>query len=508
MTQRPIKRALLSVFDKTNLLNLAQFLVDRGVEIYSTGGTAQTLTQAGITVISLEEYTGFPEILSGRVKSLHPRIHAGLLARQNNPSDLAQLQTHGIATIDLAVITLYPFAETITQTADYQTAIEMIDIGGCTLIRAAAKNHAFVTVIVDPDDYSSLKEEISQNNATSLQFRAHLAQKAFTQCALYDAQIADWMAKTSDPQNPLPPLRVLPLRKYATLRYGENPHQHAALYTHAQPSTRQIQGKPLSYNNIQDTDAAYRLINEFDKPAVAFIKHGNPCGVAQNDVLSNAYQDALACDSVSAYGGIMACNRVLTQDIATEIKKLFLEAIIVPDIDPQANQLLASRTALRILVAPLTRDPGLSLRTVRDGVLIQTPDTAPFETDKFRVVSEREPTPQEWNDLLFAFKVVRHIASNAIVFVKDQKTVGIGAGQMSRVDSVRLAVMKKSDPDLPCVMASDAFFPFSDGVLTAAKAGVTAIIQSGGSIRDQDVIKTADHHRLAMILTGSRHFRH
>jgi phosphoribosylaminoimidazolecarboxamide formyltransferase / IMP cyclohydrolase len=522
---RPIERALISVFDKTGLVPLAQALAARGVEILSTGGTARALADAGIAVTDVAAETRFPEMLDGRVKTLHPALHGGILARRDSPAHRAALAEHGIRTIDLVVANLYPFAATIARGAAWDECIENIDIGGPSLIRGAAKNHDFVTVLSAPGDYDDFLAELAaQDGATSLALRRRLAGAAYARTAAYDAAIAAWMAGQRGETFPAT-LTIGATRKQA-LRYGENPHQQAALYV-ADPARRgvatatQVQGKELSYNNLNDTDAAFELAAEFDAPAVAIIKHANPCGVGSGASLAEAYEKALACDPVSAFGGIVAVNRTLDGESAAAMAKLFLEVIIAPDASPEARAALAGKAALRLLLAggmPDPTAPGVTLRSLAGGYLLQTRDAGQVGAGALKIVTKRAPSAAEIADLLFAFRVAKHVKSNAIVFAKAGATVGIGAGQMSRVDSARIARWKAEDagkaaglaasPTIGSVVASDAFFPFADGLLACAEAGATAVIQPGGSKRDDEVIEAADAHGMAMVFTGMRHFRH
>jgi phosphoribosylaminoimidazolecarboxamide formyltransferase / IMP cyclohydrolase len=524
-TLRPIRRALLSVSDKTGLVELARSLSERGVELLSTGGSAQTLRQAGLSVKEVSDHTGFPEIMDGRVKTLHPKIHGGLLARRDLPEHAAAQQAHGIGDIDLLVVNLYPFEATVAKGADRDTIIENIDIGGPAMIRAAAKNHDFVAVIVDPADYEGLKKEIATHNgATCIDFRRRLARKAYARTASYDAAIARWMA--SDLGEPFPERMTLAGERQALLRYGENPHQRAAFYVtdRMRPglaTARQLQGKELSYNNLNDTDAAFELVAEFEAPAIAIIKHANPCGVACSGDLSRAYERALACDPVSAFGGIIAVNRPLDGGTAELIGKLFSEVIIAPAFTPEALAVLGAKKNLRLLETGGMPDPaaeGLAFKSLAGGFLAQDRDGARSAAADLKIVTKRAPDAREIADLLFAFTVAKHVKSNAIVYAKDGATVGIGAGQMSRVDSSRIAAWKSAEAAKAAgsseswakgsVVASDAFFPFADGLLAAADAGATAVIQPGGSMRDDEVIKAADDAGLAMVFTGTRHFRH
>jgi phosphoribosylaminoimidazolecarboxamide formyltransferase/IMP cyclohydrolase len=524
-TLRPIRRALLSVSDKKGLAELARSLSERGIELLSTGGSAQALRQAGLTVTDVSDHTGFPEIMDGRVKTLHPKIHGGLLARRDLSEHVAAQKTHGIADIDLLVVNLYPFEATVAKGADRDAIIENIDVGGPAMIRAAAKNHDFVTVIVDPADYEDLKKELATHDgAACLDFRRRLARKAFARTASYDAAIAAWMA--GDLGEPFPERMILAGERQSLLRYGENPHQRAAFYVADRKraglaTARQLQGKELSYNNLNDTDAAFELVAEFEAPTIAIIKHANPCGVASAADLAKAYERALACDPVSAFGGIIAANRPLDGKTAELIGKLFSEVIIAPAFSPEALAILAAKKNLRLLETGGIPDPaaeGLAFKSLAGGFLAQDRDGARTTAGDLKVVTKRAPTEREIADLLFAFTVAKHVKSNAIVYVKDGVTVGIGAGQMSRVDSSRIAAWKAAEAAKAAgasetwakgsVVASDAFFPFADGLLAAAEAGATAVIQPGGSVRDDDVIKAADETGLAMIFSGTRHFRH
>ncbi len=526
---RPIERALISVFDKTGLAPLAQALAVRGVEILSTGGTARALTDAGIKVTDVAAETRFPEMLDGRVKTLHPALHGGILARRDSAAHRAALQVHGIRTIDLVVSNLYPFAATIARGANspnyWDECIENIDIGGPSLIRGAAKNHDFVTVLTDPGDYEEFLAELAaQDGATTLALRRRLAGAAYARTAAYDAVIASWMAEQRG--ETFPATLTVGATRRQLLRYGENPHQEAALYVadagkRGVATAAQVQGKELSYNNLNDTDAAFELVAEFEAPAVAIIKHANPCGVATGATLVEAYAKALACDPVSAFGGIVAVNRTLDAASAAAMAKLFLEVIIAPEASEEASAALAGKSALRLLITggmPDATAPGVNLRSLTGGYLLQTRDVGRLGAGDLKVVSKRAPSAAEIADLLFAFRVSKHVKSNAIVFAKSGATVGIGAGQMSRVDSARIARWKAEEagraaglaetPTKGSVVASDAFFPFADGLLACAEAGATAVIQPGGSKRDDEVIAAADAHGIAMVFTGMRHFRH
>jgi phosphoribosylaminoimidazolecarboxamide formyltransferase/IMP cyclohydrolase len=532
MTTNPkVRRALISVSDKTGIAELATALANHGVELISTGGTARTLRDAGLTVLDVADVTGFPEMLDGRVKTLHPAVHGGLLGIRGNADHAAAMEAHGIRGIDLIAINLYPFEETIARGADFAEAVENIDIGGPAMIRAAAKNHDGVVVLTDPEDYAPVLAEMAANSgATLIETRKRLAAKAYARTAAYDAAIANWFAARLG--ETAPKHYTLPGTLRQTLRYGENPHQSAAFYVsplngRIRPgvaTASQIQGKELSYNNLNDTDAAYELVAEFDpaaSAAVVIVKHANPCGVAIADSPVEAYQRALRCDPVSAFGGIIALNRVLDADTARAISEIFTEVIIAPDATPEAQAVLAKKKNLRLLLAGGLPDPaeaGITLRTLAGGFLIQGRDNGSPDRVELTVVTERAPTEQEMADLKFAFRVCKHVKSNAIVFAKDGATAGIGAGQMSRVDSARIASWKGREAaeaaglaeplTTGSVAASDAFFPFPDGLLALADAGATAVIQPGGSMRDEDVIAAANDRGLAMVLTGMRHFRH
>lgn len=522
-----VKRALISVSDKTGLIDFAKALVERGVELLSTGGTAKTLADAGLPVTEVSEVTGFPEMMDGRVKTLHPKVHGGLLALRDNPDHVAAMDAHGIAGIDLLVVNLYPFEATVAAGADYATAIENIDIGGPAMIRAAAKNHAFVTTVVDVEDYPAVLAELDGNGgATTYSFRQHLSQVAYARTGAYDAAVSTWMAKATGEQTPR--RRVFAGTLAQKMRYGENPHQNAAFYTDgaARPgvaSARQVQGKELSYNNINDTDAAYELVAEFgsDRPACAIIKHANPCGVATGSTLLEAYRRAFDCDRTSAFGGIIALNHLLDGKTAEAISQIFTEVVIAPGADASAIEVFAAKKNLRLLLTDGLPDPsvpGLVAKQVSGGYLVQDKDTRIASASDMKVVTKRAPSESELADLAFAAKVAKHVKSNAIVYAKDGATVGVGAGQMSRVDSTRIAARKGEDmaevlglgtsPVVGSVVASDAFFPFPDGLLTAAEAGATAVVQPGGSMRDDEVIAAADEAGLAMVFTGLRHFRH
>ena len=525
---RRVSRALLSVSDKTGLVPFATALHERGVDLVSTGGTKKALADAGLPVRDVSELTGYPEMMDGRVKTLHPGVHGGLLAIRDNPEHLAAMDAHRIAPIDLLVVNLYPFEATVAAGKPYEDCIENIDIGGPAMIRAAAKNHDDVAVVVDVADFDRVLAEMAeQDGCTCLDLRRALAQKAYARTAAYDAAISSWLADQIG--EVAPPVRALGGTLAEAMRYGENPHQSGAFYRSPESrpgvaTARQLQGKQLSYNNVNDTDAAYECVAEFDPArtaAVAIIKHANPCGVAEGGSLLEAYERALACDPVSAFGGIIALNRRLDAPTAKKIVEILTEVIIVPDADEEAIAIIAGKKNLRLLLAgslPDPRAPGLTFKTVAGGFLTQSRDNAVVDTMELKVVTKRAPTERELVDLRFAFRVAKHVKSNAIVYARDGATVGIGAGQMSRVDSSRIAAWKAAEgakaAGLPeslavgSVVASDAFFPFADGLLAAAEAGATAVIQPGGSMRDDLVIQAADEAGLAMVFTGHRHFRH
>jgi phosphoribosylaminoimidazolecarboxamide formyltransferase/IMP cyclohydrolase len=518
----PIGRALISVSDKSGLETLARALGERGVEIVSTGGTAAALAKAGVSVVDVARLTEFPEMMDGRLKTLHPRVHGGLLAIRAEPAHQAAMIANDIRPIDLLVVNLYPFEQALARNAEFEDMIENIDIGGPAMIRAAAKNHNDVVVIVDVADYDALLAEMAANGGgTTLKFRRAMAQKAFARTAAYDAAISNWLAREIGETQPA--WRAFGGRLACALRYGENPHQGAAFYLspEARPgvaSARQVQGKELSYNNINDTDAAYECVAEFSEPAVAIIKHANPCGVAVGANLLEAYEKALRCDPVSAFGGVVALNRKLDVDAARKIVEIFTEVIIAPEADAEAIEVVAAKKNLRLLIAgalPDPRAPGLTVRSVAGGLLVQDRDNGTLDPAMLKVVTKRAPTATELADLQFAWAVCKHVKSNAIVYARGGATVGIGAGQMSRVDSSRVAARKAEDAaqgDMPLtigsVVASDAFFPFPDGLLAAIEAGATAVIQPGGAQRDAEVIAAADAAGVAMAFTGMRHFRH
>ncbi|MFZ3350251.1 MAG: bifunctional phosphoribosylaminoimidazolecarboxamide formyltransferase/IMP cyclohydrolase [Xanthobacteraceae bacterium] len=525
---RRATRALISVSDKTGIAEFARALAGHGIELVSTGGTRKALSDAGLTVLDVSDLTGFPEMMDGRVKTLHPAVHGGLLAVRDNPQHAEAMRVQRIRPIDILVVNLYPFEDTVARGADFADCIENIDIGGPAMIRAAAKNHADVAVVVDASDYAAVLDELTcHRGMTTLALRRRLAAKAYARTAAYDAAIANWFARELN--ETAPDYRSVGGRLIEKLRYGENPHQSAAFYR--TPDTRfgvatarQLQGKQLSYNNINDTDAAFECVAEFDPArtaACAIIKHANPCGVAEGASLRDAYSKALACDPVSAYGGIVALNRRLDAEAARAIVETFTEVIIAPDASEEAIAIVAAKKNLRLLLAGGLPDPraaGLTAKTVAGGLVVQSRDGAVVDDMDLKPVTKRAPTNAELRDLRFAFRVAKHVKSNTIVYAKDSSTVGIGAGQMSRVDSARIAARKALDAAQAAglvapatkgsVVASDAFFPFADGLLVAIEAGATAVIQPGGSVRDDEVIKAADAHGVAMVLTGTRHFRH
>ena len=519
----PIGRALISVSDKSGLESLARALVARGVEIVSTGGTAAALGKAGIPVVDVAQLTEFPEMMDGRVKTLHPRVHGGLLAIRSEPAHQAAMIANAIRPIDLLVVNLYPFEQALARGADFDDMVENIDVGGPAMIRGAAKNHADVVTIVDVADYDGLIAEIAANDGgTTLKFRRAMAQKAYARTAAYDAAISNWFAREIG--EPQPAWRVFGGKLVSTMRYGENPHQAAAFYASPESrfgvaTARQVQGKALSYNNINDTDAAYECVAELGEgPAVVIVKHANPCGAAVGASLAEAYEKALACDPVSAFGGVVALNRKLDAEAARRIVEIFTEVIVAPDADPDAIEIVAAKKNLRLLLTGGLPDPsaaGLTVRSVAGGLLVQDRDFGVLAPDSLRIVTKRAPSEAELRDLAFAWRVCKHVKSNAIVYVRGGATVGIGAGQMSRVDSARIAA-RKAEEAAPggepatrgSVVASDAFFPFADGLLATIEAGATAVIQPGGSQRDAEVIAAADEAGVAMAFTGMRHFRH
>jgi len=528
-TRRPIRRALLSVYDKTGLVELGRALSQRGVTLVSTGGSAKALREAGLAVQDVAEITGFPEMMDGRVKTLHPKVHGGLLAIRENAEHASAMAEHGIEGIDLLVSNLYPFEATVAATDDFDAIVEQIDIGGPAMIRAASKNHAYVSVAMDPADYPRILQQHDEGGVTAA-LRRELSAKAFGRTAAYDAAISTWFEKwrAGAGESEGAPARVTisgSLRQ--SLRYGENPHQQAAFYvTDSRPgvaTARQVQGKELSYNNINDTDAAYELVAEFDPatPAVAIIKHANPCGVATGASLKEAYEKAYLCDTVSAFGGIVALNRALDAPTAEEIARIFTEVIIAPGASEEAMAIIAAKKNLRLLLTdalPVATAEGRTFKSVAGGFLVQSRDAKRVTAADLKIVTKRQPTAQELDDMLFAFTVAKHVKSNAIVYAKDGQTAGIGAGQMNRRESSRIGAWKAEDARESAgwaeaktkgsAAASDAFFPFADGLLECVKAGATAVIQPGGSMRDAEVIAAADEAGIAMAFTGFRHFRH
>jgi phosphoribosylaminoimidazolecarboxamide formyltransferase/IMP cyclohydrolase len=521
-----VQRALISVFDKTGIVEFAKRLAALKIEILSTGGTARLLREGGIAVRDVSDFTGWPEMLGGRVKTLHPKVHGGLLFRRGHAEDRMQAAEHGIAPIDLVVVNLYPFEATAAKAGlTAEELIENIDIGGPTMLRSAAKNFESVTVVTDPADFARVAGELESAGETSLVTRLELARKVFATTSRYDGMIATELERLSASAGhvtletkPALPERVhIALRRQQELRYGENPHQVAALYVPAGrapgglAAAKQLQGKELSYNNFVDLEAARSLAAEFTNPAAVIIKHNNPCGTAEQATLLNAYLKALACDPVSAFGGVLAFNRAVDAATAEEVAKLFVECIAAPGFADRAKAIFAAKKNLRLLELPadgLEPERELQLKRILDGMLVQQPDLGEIKDDDLRTVTKRVPTAEEMHTMRFAWKVAKHVKSNAIVFAKDGSTLGVGAGQMSRVDSVRLAIMKAQSSLAGTVVASDAFFPFPDGVEEAAKAGATAVIQPGGSVRDPDVIAAADQLGLAMVFTGMRHFLH
>src|SRR5262249_12090700 len=529
MAEQPLRvtRALLSASDKSGLIEFARALANLGIELISTGGTSRALADAGLVVRDVSDMTGFPEMMDGRVKTLHPKEHGALLAVRGNEEHELAMASQCCAAIDLLVVNLYPFEATVAKGAAFDECIENIDIGGPAMIRAAAKNHAAVAVVVEPEDYAAVLAEIDQHGGTTLALRKKLAAKAYARTAAYDAAISNWFA--AELSDDAPAFRAFGGRLIEALRYGENPHQSAAFYRAPErrfgvASARQVQGKQLSYNNTNDTDAAYECVAEFDPArtaACAIIKHANPCGVAEGNDLIDAYRKALACDPVSAFGGIVALNQPLDAAAARAITEIFTEVIIAPAASEDAIAIAGAKKNFGLLIAdgvPDPRAPGVTAKTVAGGLLVQSRDNASVDEMQLRTVTRRAPSARELADLRFAFRVAKHVKSNTIVYAKDGATVGIGAGQMSRVDSARIAARKAEDAARAAdarepatrgsVVASDAFFPFADGLLVAIEAGATAVIQPGGSMRDDEVIKAADDHGVAMVFTGVRHFRH
>ncbi|WP_109808006.1 bifunctional phosphoribosylaminoimidazolecarboxamide formyltransferase/IMP cyclohydrolase [Sphingosinithalassobacter portus] len=540
MTDIAIRRALLSVSDKTGLVDFAKALAAHGTELVSTGGTAKALREAGLDVKDISDLTGFPEMMDGRVKTLHPMVHGGLLAVRDNPEHAQAMEDHGIGAIDLVCVNLYPFAQTVASGADRETVIENIDIGGPSMVRSAAKNHGYVAIVTDPADYGAIAEELTATGGkTRLATRIKLAAKAYAHTAAYDSAIANWFAWNDAFTNelggealaatPFPETMPLAFARKDTLRYGENPHQSAALYLPQAPGAagiaqaEQVQGKALSYNNYNDADAALELVSEFrdGPPTVVIVKHANPCGVASGDTILEAYKAALACDSVSAFGGIIAVNRPLDGDTAAAITELFTEVVIAPGADDAARAAFAKKKNLRLLITGELPDPrrsGFAFKTIAGGLLLQSRDNGVLGEGELKVVTKRQPTAQELADCKFAWTVAKHVKSNAIVYARGGSTAGVGAGQMNRLESARIAAWKAKDAaekagwseprTIGSAVASDAFFPFADGLLAAVEAGATAVIQPGGSIRDDEVIAAADEAGLAMVFTGMRHFRH
>ena len=525
----PVKRALISLSDKSGLDELATGLARQGVEIVSTGGTAAKLRESGASVRDISDLTGFPEMMDGRVKTLHPKVHGGLLGVRDNPEHAAAMEEHAIAPIDLVVVNLYPFEATVARGASRDEIIENIDIGGPSMVRSAAKNHAHVAIVTDPADYEELLGELNANDgATSYEFRKRLAAKAYALTAAYDSTISQWFA-FADQGERFPKVWTRASRLLMPLRYGENPHQQAALYEPIGPhapgiaQAKQVQGKELSYNNLNDANAALELVAEFRNgpPTVVIVKHANPCGVASADSLLEAWNAALACDSVSAFGGIVATNQLLDAATAEAITQIFTEVVVAPDADEDAKAIFAKKKNLRLLLTdgmPDPKRPGQTIAVIAGGILVQDRDNGSITRDELKVVTKRQPTEEEIRDCLFAWTVAKHVKSNAIVYAKNGSTAGIGAGQMNRRDSARIAAAKAKEAaetydwaeprTVGSAVASDAFFPFADGLLAAVEAGATAVIQPGGSIRDDEVIAAADEAGLAMVFTGMRHFRH
>lgn len=525
----PVRRALISLSDKSGLDELARGLEKHGVEIVSTGGTAARLREQGARVRDVSELTGFPEMMDGRVKTLHPKVHGALLGVRDHPEHAAAMDEHGISPIDLVVVNLYPFLKTVMSGADRETIIENIDIGGPSMVRSAAKNHAYVAIVTDPADYEALLVELDRyGGSTSHELRRKLAAKAFALTAAYDSTISQWFA-FADQHERFPQRWTLSSTLKMPLRYGENPHQEAALYLPVGPAAKgvaqaeQVQGKELSYNNLNDASAALELVSEFrdGPPTIVIVKHANPCGVATRDTLVDAWGEALACDTVSAFGGIVATNRALDAATAEAITDIFTEVVVAPDADEEAKAVFARKKNLRLLLTGPLPDPartGQTLAVIAGGILVQDRDNGMVSRDQLRCVTKRQPSERELRDCLFAWTVAKHVKSNAIVYARDGVTAGIGAGQMNRRDSARIAAIRAKEaaeangwPEARTIgsaVASDAFFPFADGLLAAAEAGATSVIQPGGSIRDEEVIAAADEAGLAMLFTGMRHFRH
>jgi phosphoribosylaminoimidazolecarboxamide formyltransferase/IMP cyclohydrolase len=517
-----IRRAIVSVSDKSGVVPFVKELSNLGVEILSTGGTAKTLREQGISVMDISDYTGFPEMMDGRVKTLHPKVHGGLLGQRSKPEHVKKMDEHGILPIDLVAVNLYPFEATVSKEgSSLEEAIENIDIGGPTMIRSAAKNYPDVTVVVDPKDYALVLSELKEKGEISVETNFRLAKKVFQHTARYDGAISNYLGLIEGGKkvHEFPETFTFQVKKAQTLRYGENPHQKASFYQEylvTEPSVSngvQLQGKELSYNNILDIDSAYETVKEFEEAATVIIKHNNPCGVAiSSKNLADAYRKARDCDPVSAFGGVVGFNRKVDKETAKEMADIFLEAIIAPGFDPEALELLKAKRDLRLLQTPALNasliQKGFDLRKVVGGLLVQDRDLGRVPMDQWKVVTKRKPTEEEKRGMAFGWKVAKHVKSNAIVLVREDRTIGIGAGQMSRVDSTRLAVMKAQSSTKGTVLASDAMFPFRDGVDTGAEAGAVAIIQPGGSIRDDEVIAAADEYDIAMVFTGMRHFRH
>jgi phosphoribosylaminoimidazolecarboxamide formyltransferase/IMP cyclohydrolase len=513
----PIRTALISVSDKTGLVEFGRALEAHGVKILSTGGSAKMLREAGVPVTEVSEHTGFPEILEGRVKTLVPQVHGGILGKRNDPAHIAQMAAHDITPIDLVAVNLYPFEATVARGAAFEDCIENIDIGGPAMIRSAAKNHDGVAVLTAPEHYQAVLAELSAQGGTSLGLRRKLAAAAYARTAAYDAAISGWFAGQNGEEYP-DSFSISGVKKQE-LRYGENPHQSAAFYTSSPArfgvaTATQHQGKELSYNNYNDTDAAYECVAEFDAPSIVIVKHANPCGVASAESVAAAWDSALACDPVSAFGGIVALNRALDEETAAKISAIFTEVIIAPEATDGAKALLAAKKNLRLLTTGGLPDPaeaGVTFKSLAGGFLLQTRDAGRITAAELKVVTKRAPTEAEIADMLFAFRVAKHVKSNAIVYAKNRATIGVGAGQMNRVDSARIAAWRGKAANLDfsgCAVASDAFFPFADGLEAAISAGASCVIQPGGSIRDKDVIEAADAAGIAMVFTNMRHFRH
>jgi len=521
MRVNKIKRALISVTNKQGIASFAKELTAMGVEIISTGGTAKQLREEGINVVDVSDYTGFPEMMEGRLKTLHPRIHGGLLARRDNHEDINAMNVHGIGQIDLAVINLYQFEQTVSdKSCTLEKAIENIDIGGPTMLRAAAKNYRFVSVVIDPADYPAIIAEMKEAGGISEETNFALMQKTFQATAKYDAAISNYLGKIQNGMlsKQFPDTLTLQFALAQGLRYGENPHQKAAFYREADinfasiATAHQLQGKELSYNNIMDADAAWQMVGEFDEAAAIIVKHANPCGAAiTNGELVEAYLKALASDPVSAFGGIVAFNRPVDEKVARELSKIFLEVIVAPTFTKEALAILNDKKNVRLLEVGGIGKPlstYYDFRRVLGGLLVQDKDNTPFDIRSAKIVTNRVPTNAEYQGMDFAWRIVKNVKSNAIVFTSSEQLIGVGAGQMSRVDSVKIAIMKSIPPTKGCYLASDAFFPFRDGIDLAAQAGITAIVQPGGSLRDEEAITAANEHNMAMLFTGMRHFKH